>query len=150
MRPFKKILVPTDFSEHANFATHTAIDLAQHYGASVSLIHVLRPLYDALPAGFVPYTPPAIAEILAALNDELAALAKPLSELGAGQVGHQVLSGDPRYEIVEHARQGGYDLIVMGTHGRSGIAHVILGSVAERVVRGAHCPVLIVRSAEKP
>ena len=60
------------------------------------------------------------------------------------------MTGRPAHAIVEHAKDGGFDLIVMGTHGRTGLPHVVMGSVAERVVRRAPCPVLTMRGAEAP
>jgi nucleotide-binding universal stress UspA family protein len=145
MKPYKKILVPSDFSEHAERALSTAIDLSSRYDAALTLVHVFdRVVYPMLGSGAV-----ALNLQIAQLEDELkASLEKQRQsaiERGAKSVDARMLHGDPATAIVERARSGSFDLIVMGTHGRRGVTHFLIGSVAERVVRTAPCGVLTVR-----
>jgi nucleotide-binding universal stress UspA family protein len=146
----KKILVPTDFSECSRAAFDQALAMAKHLGLEIELLHV--------------FSLPAIAgagDVLIALPDQpyqsaLAWTQKNADETmerfladfdtGSVLVGARVESGRPEEVILAAAREGGFDMIVMGTHGRSGLSHLILGSVAERVVRLAPCPVLTVKA----
>ena len=147
MKPFKRILVPTDFSDYATKATRVALDLAQRYDATITLVHIDDPLLFGFPDGY-----PAPAEARRLLQEELQqqlAAAKADAELvKPGGVETRLIEGLPATALCEFARSG-FDLIVMGTHGRSGIARVLLGSVAERVVRHAPCPVLTIRLPEQ-
>jgi nucleotide-binding universal stress UspA family protein len=139
-----RILVPTDFSESSRPAAQYARELARRFAAQVDLVTVVDPtLLIAASAGSP--VPQAI------LEDREAGAVRDLekwpdSEFGEElQVHREVLQGIPFVEIVRYARANSIDLIVMGTHGRSGLTHVLIGSVAERVVRKANCPVLVVR-----
>ncbi|HEY1304321.1 MAG TPA: universal stress protein [Vicinamibacterales bacterium] len=144
-----RILVPTDFSETADAALAYAKTLAAKLGASLHLMHVFQDPGAAIP--FVPetYAPPppdmrerALAEAWDQLHDRLD------SEEHKRFAGTRaVVEGLAALEIVRYAEHHGIDLIVMGTHGRRGIAHLFLGSVAEHVVRTAKCPVLTVGAA---
>jgi nucleotide-binding universal stress UspA family protein len=146
MTAFTKILIPHDFSECADCALAIAGDLARRYEASATLLHVHEPRYYATPEAYMLYQSDELAGLIAALNDKLAGLAQTLRAAGAKTVNTSVRPGaNPADEIVRHAVDGGYDLIVMSTHGRKGLSHALLGSVAERVVRTAPCPVLTVR-----
>ncbi|HEY6562505.1 MAG TPA: universal stress protein [Polyangiaceae bacterium] len=142
MTNLKKILVPTDFSEHSSRALRFAADLARKYDAALTLLHV-----NDLVVTLAPY-PPLPPKILDTAMTEARALLErakgEASSLGVPQVETNLIDGRPFHEIVRFAEQGDYDLIVMGTHGRSGFNRVLLGSVAERVVRGAGRPVLTV------
>jgi len=144
MKPITHILVPTDFSKSADDALAYALALAGQVGAVVRLVHVFDDpdtvaLYSEL---YVPMPAEMRSEILADLRRQLAARA---TAAGRTDVPAEVLTGVPWQAIVEAAAQHKCDLIVMGTHGRHGMAHLLLGSVAERVVRTAACPVLVVR-----
>jgi universal stress protein A len=141
----KRILVPTDFSEPADAALTYAIDLAAKIGARVSLVHVFEdPFAGGLYAGeYVPMPAEMRAEIIADLWRRLADV---VARRGHTELNPELLIGPTARAIVEGARDRNVDLIVMGTHGRGGIAHLLIGSVAERVVRTAECPVLTVRS----
>ena len=147
-----KILVPTDFSESADAALTYAKALAAKLGASLHLVHVFQDPCAAIP--FTPETyaapPPELRErALADAWDQLHDRLDPQEhERFAGT--RAVVEGLAAIEIVRYARDRGIDLIVMGTHGRRGIAHLFLGSVAEHVVRTAGCPVLTVGGAAKP
>jgi universal stress protein A len=144
-----RILVPVDFGPHSNRAMHYAAELATQFGARVELLHVVE---DPFVSGawssevYMPSMPELLVELTAKarlrLGDLKATLPAALAAEAAVVVGH------PRETIPDHARDGRFDLIVMGTHGRSGLSHLVLGSVAERVLRNAPCPVLIVRERE--
>jgi nucleotide-binding universal stress UspA family protein len=149
-RPFSKILVPTDFSTGAEAALDAAIDLAARWQSSLTLINVFEPIAYAFPTGAGVYSSLPLDRVL---EDQLSALEKlQRSALakGAKQVEIVQRTGHPPTEIHELARSGGFDLIAMGTHGRSGLSHMLIGSVAERVVRIAPCAVLTIRDAPMP
>jgi nucleotide-binding universal stress UspA family protein len=148
MKPFKNILVPTEFSAHADEALRVAGDLAQRYDAAITIVHAYEPLAYSVPDGFVLLNPQQHADVLTEFSKLLAAAKSTALAAGARKVESEQLQGIAASEIVEHARAGGFDLIVMGTHGRTGISHALLGSVAERVLRRAPCPVLVVKAAE--
>ena len=142
MTKISKILVALDFSEHASQALRFAADLALKYGASLTLLHV-----DDLVIGLAPFPllPPKIIERSAAESRALLEREKThATSLGVPRVDTALIDSRPYYEIVRFADQGNYDLIVMGTHGRSGFNRVMLGSVAERVVRRAGRSVLAI------
>jgi nucleotide-binding universal stress UspA family protein len=144
MKPIRKILVPTDFSEHSTLALTYAVDLAKRYDASVTLLHVYPVVNYAAAEGFALYTPEQLAKLITQLTTQLRASEAQARESGAQQVDSAMEQGDAYQEILEHA--AGYDLIVMGTHGRTGLKHALMGSVAEKIVRTSPCPVLTVRS----
>lgn len=146
MNTITRILVPTDFSEPADEALDYALGLGKSLGATVSLVHVFddpfeRTLYSEQ---YVPMPAEIRDEILANVQQQLAERA---ARSGRSDVTSAILSGPPAQAIVDSAREQKADLIVMGTHGRHGVAHLLMGSVAERVVRTATCPVLTVRGA---
>ena len=143
---FQKILVPIDFSEHSSAAFETAVDIAEKYGATIQVLHC----YPIQPGSVSPYGivyPTSFYTDLreaasAKMTEWLAAVAPKGLEVGS------ILSSEaPSVAISQSAEEGGFDLIVMGTRGLGGIKHVMLGSVAERTVRIAPCPVLTVRAS---
>lgn len=146
MIDIKHILVPTDFSEQGLTALKYAVAFADRFGAGVDLLHVIEPIP---PGALLSYMP---AQELK--DDMQAAAEKQMEELHkewddyAFPVRRLIVEGHPFVEIIRQAREGKADLIVMGTHGRGAIAHMLLGSVAEKVVRKAPCPVLTVRDPE--
>jgi nucleotide-binding universal stress UspA family protein len=148
MKPFKKILVPIDFSAHSEEAMHVAADLAQHYGGSLTLAYVHEPMQYALPEGYILYTPEQIAQMTSAFQERLTRAQEAVKALGVAQVETRLLQGIVPFEIGELARDEHMDLIVMGTHGRNGVKRALMGSVAERVLRSAPCPVLVVKGTE--
>lgn len=148
MKPFKRIMVPLDFSAPANLAVQYAIDFARRYEASLDLVHVYQPITHALPDGYVLVTPEQLEEILAQFEKQLAAAKEQAKKGGVARVETVLLHGYPIHEILRHAEDSQTDLIVMGTQGRSGIKRLVLGSVAENVLRSAPCPVLVVRETE--
>jgi len=144
MSLFRTILVPIDFSEHADLALETAIQLARDSGGRLQLLHAYE-----IPLGTIPPYGVAIPDsLLTDVRDAAARrLAKAASKVEAAGVAceTQVLHASPAEAIAEAARVCGADLIVMGTRGLTGLRHVLLGSVAERTVRLAPCPVLTVK-----
>lgn len=144
MTSIKRILVPTDFSEPADEALEYAFGLAEALGATVSLIHVFddpfeRTLYSEQ---YVPMPAELRDDILADIRRRLT---ERVTRSGRSDVTSEILTGPTSQAIVDSAHELKADLIVMGTHGRHGVAHFLLGSVAERVVRSATCPVMTVR-----
>jgi|SoiMetStandDraft_5_1073268.scaffolds.fasta_scaffold09377_3 nucleotide-binding universal stress UspA family protein len=142
-----RILVPVDFSAHSNRAVRYATTLANKFGARVSLLHVVE---DPFVTGawqadaFAANIPELLNELTKAAQAQLHELKKDLAAHGFVAT-TEVVHGSPVPTIIEHAATGHFDLIVMGTHGRTGVAHALMGSVAERVVQKALCPVLTVR-----
>jgi universal stress protein A len=148
MKPFKKILVPVDFSPHAEEAIRAAADVSQRYQASVTLVHVYEVVAYALPEGYMFQTPDQLAGVMTEFQKLLATAKTQAEQAGALQVQTTQLQGAAAFEIVEFAKKNNFDLIVMGTHGRTGFKHALMGSVAERVLRIAPCPVLTVHVEE--
>ena len=136
----RKILVPIDFSDCSKKALNYAIPFATQFGAELILLHVLEP-YPAAPE-MMPYD----AESIEHSRLEMEALRKELGEVGPCST--VVRKGPPSTEITNAARDLDADLIIISTHGRKGLSRMFLGSTAERVVRSAPCPVLIVRECE--
>jgi nucleotide-binding universal stress UspA family protein len=141
MITLQRILVPTDLSEHSERARSYACELAKRFAAELHLLHVVSPI--SLPG----YVGPISDELL---HPEEGAR-KELEEWNdpdfkhARNVVRSVVTGTPFVEIVRYARDHNVDLIVISTHGRSGLVHALVGSVTGKVVRKASCPVLTVR-----
>ncbi|MCC6749963.1 MAG: universal stress protein [Deltaproteobacteria bacterium] len=149
MKPIRKILLPTDFSPPSSEALTYAADLCQRYGAELTIVHIYQPVAYALPEGFVLYSAERFAQMLGEWGKWLDEAKSEAERLGVAQVQASLQQGTPFVEIVRLARAGDFDLIVMGTHGRGGVRHALLGSVTEKVVRKAPCPVLTVRTSEQ-
>ena len=150
MKAFEKILVPVDFSPHSAEATRYAADLSGRYKAPLTLAHVYQPVAYALPDGFVLYTMAQLTSMFAEFQKLLDTSKSEAQAAGALRVETKMLEGVASAEIVAFAKDGRFDLIVIGTHGRTGIKHALMGSVAEKVVRKAPCAVLTVRLPEQP
>ena len=150
MPQIKRILMPTDFSNTSDLAVGYAIDMARHYGASIHLVHVVEDMrfMNVYPDGFFAELPELRARLIAEAQRRLGETADRCTA-AAVSVTEQVVDGRPSRVIVEIASNRGTDLIVMGTHGRSGVAHLLMGSVAEHVVRTAPCPVFTVRDTDR-
>lgn len=146
MKPFKKILVPVDFSSGSAAAVRTAADVSTRYSADVCLVHVYEPINYGPPAVYPFYVPGQLENILAECEKRLADAKKDAEAAGLARVQTQLLQGIPATEITEFAKKHGFDLIVMGTHGRTGLQHALIGSISEKVVRKAACAVLTVRA----
>lgn len=149
MKPFRKILVPVDFSDHSERALQTAVMLARSYEAAVCIVHVYEPMAVAVPEGYVLFSETQLQKMFGEFLSALNKLQQSTRDAGIQQVDTRLLHGFATSEIQAFAEQGSFDLIVMGTHGRRGLSHALLGSVAERVLRTAPCPVLIVRAPAK-
>lgn len=145
----KKILCPIDFSDSADHAMRYATALAETFGAELTLLHVVAPVIAALPSetSLPGVLQTDIDEIAEACRERLDQTVGKLAASGL-TVQHEVLNGVPFIEIIRYAREAGTDLIVMGTHGRTGLGHLLIGSVAERVVRKSPCPVLTIKHPE--
>jgi len=132
------ILVPTDFSQPSDAALHYATDMARTFGAQLYLLHVPGKTGENLELNF------PVGRFETAARERLDTLLSP-SDVERLRPEYALRIGTPAEEIVRYADARDIDLIVMGTHGRSGVAHLLLGSVAEQVVRAAPCPVLLIR-----
>jgi nucleotide-binding universal stress UspA family protein len=151
MISLKKILVPTDFGEAADAALAYARALARNFDASIDLVHVVEDAAARMYAGevFIAVPPTLQKDIEDAARRELAPRLID-NDPDPLQVRPVVLTSNaPALTIVQYAKEMAVDLIVMGTHGRGPMAHLLMGSVAERVVRHAGCPVLVVRHPER-
>lgn len=144
-----RILVPIDFSEYSRKALQYAIPFARQFNASIDLIYVVEP--TVYPADF------SFGQVgFPAIEDELRKrAAEELDELLRYEFSKRVpakraiRTGKAFYEIIQYAREEKMDLIIIATHGHSGIEHALFGSTAEKVVRKAPCPVLVVRNDER-
>ncbi|MEW6681342.1 MAG: universal stress protein [Nitrospirota bacterium] len=149
MKPIKRILVATDFSDCSREAVDYALSFAERVGAEVEIVHVVeRPVYFEVGVAHSLQLRHDVDQWLRELKAEAAkrleALVKEVRNRKPG-VRSSLREGMPVDELLKAAGETSADLIVIGTHGRTGLPHVLLGSVAERVVRGAGCPVLTVR-----
>ncbi len=135
----KTILHATDFSDRSKPALELACSLARDLGARLVVLHVVSPPVAVYGEGMIATLPVT----------DLEEVRKRLREVKPCDPGlpidHRLVEGDPAEEIVREARDSGCDLIVLGTHGRTGLDRLLMGSVAERVMRKAACPVLTVR-----
>jgi universal stress protein A len=145
----RHILAPTDFSDHSKQALAYALGLAKRFGARLSMLHVV----EIPPYPVEGYAPPALAatfldDLERQAREEMAQL---LPEAAAEKVAVErlVTVGNPYRKILEVAEAEGVDLLVMATTGRTGISRLVMGSVAERVVRHAVCPVLTIRARDE-
>jgi nucleotide-binding universal stress UspA family protein len=150
MIALKNVLVPTDFSDASESALRYGKALATAFGATLHVVHVIEEPYGQ------PWAVEAYGFSLASLQEEWikdarARLTDSLTEeeRTALKAVTTTVLGHPVMEILRYANERAIDLIVMGTHGRGPLGHVVLGSVAERVVRKAPCPVLTVRTKER-
>ena len=144
----KRILAPVDFSPLSKKAMQYAARLAQQFGAEVHLLHVVEPEIPPAFDGFM-IAPPVVSNGSSAGHvKRLGNLANSIRETGVPRVNSTVRCGLAAHEIVEAAKELDVDLIVIATHGYTGWKHFCIGSTAERVVRAAPCPVLVVREKE--
>ncbi len=149
MLTLSRVLCPTDFSEVSTKAEAYATALAQHYGAALHLLHVDPPMPIMAPYGEIPVDVRLFEE---QREQALADLAKAGDRARAGGVDTEtsVRGGHPAREILAVIEEQATDLLVLGTHGRGGVEHLLLGSVAEKIVRKAPCPVMVVPAAAHP
>lgn len=145
----KRILVPIDFSAGSLEAVDYAVQLARRFAAELVILHVVEPVYAAEPNV-------ASTDLTTLLDEQQRTAAEQLERIRVsverhGQRGRTLVEcGVPARVIVEVARRTAADLIVIATHGRTGLSHMLIGSVAERVVRLAGCPVLTVPPSARP
>ncbi|MDB6067983.1 MAG: uspa protein [Pedosphaera sp.] len=141
----KNILVPIDFSQFSRRALEYALPLAERFGATITLFHAVAPVY------MEGITLPECGDLSLRMEQEAM---KMLNSLGREKIkpeiacGKLTAIGNPWQEIITAALSGHSDLIVIATHGYTGLRHVLMGSTAERVVRHAPCPVMVVRARE--
>ena len=147
----KRILVPVDFSNTSLQALDYAVEFGKPFRAEIVVLFVVEPIYFTAPADL--YAPTANTGIL--LDEQRRIGREQLARLAADLKKRRVdartilQTGTAHQTITDLAKRLKADLIIMATHGRTGLSHVVLGSVAERVVRHAHCPVLTVRGAKR-
>jgi len=144
-RMINRILVPIDFSSHSKNALKYAIPMAEQFGATLHLIYVVEPTIYPADLGFGQVVMPGVEDELREKG------AEELKSLIAEEIGARVKAtsavrtGKPHQEILQEAAEQKIDLIVIATHGHSGVEHILFGSTAARIMRLAKCPVLIVR-----
>jgi nucleotide-binding universal stress UspA family protein len=142
----RHILVATDFSHDANHALSVASDLARSLSAKLTLLHVVQmPSYAFLGGGVYVPSPDLTADIMSDAKRWLGAAKERIPDLDVSMF---CLEGDPATTILRWAEQHAPDLIVVGTHGRRGVRRLLLGSVAEQILRGSRCPVMTVRGQD--
>ncbi len=141
----QRILVPIDFSIHSKNALRYAVPMAEQFGASLHLVYVVEPTIYPADLGFGQVVFPGVEEELSVKSaEELQGLIE--GEIGARvKASYTVRTGKPHQEILQEAVEQNVDLIVVATHGHTGVEHMLFGSTAERVVRNANCPVLTIR-----
>ena len=141
----KTIVCAVDFSEYADYALRYAVDLAKIFDADLRLIHVVElPFLPSYSLAGVPDLSLPVDEIEEGSRGRMQGVLKDC-RLKHAKVEGEVRTGTAFLEIINYAREVGADLVVVGTHGRTGLSHMIIGSVAEKVVRKAPCPVLSVK-----
>ena len=139
-----RILVPTDFSEHAGQAIAYASAISQKFEVPLTIVHVYASPVIPVPDGYVIVSATELADLRNRLAEGLEKEKARAVAAGARDVEVLLAEGTAWEQIVNTAKERGADFIVMGTHGRTGLSHLILGSTAEKVVRKANCAVLTV------
>lgn len=146
MARIQTVLVPTDFSKPATHTLDWAADLARQFGARLVLVHVIPPsTYPLHNLAQIGAFPNLRDEVMKRCREDLAEVAGKLQGVTVDQ---RLLEGPPHQMINDCAAAEKADLIVMSTHGHTGLKHLLLGSVAEKVVRTSACPVLTIRAPE--
>ena len=149
MVDIKNILYPTDFSEHSLVALPMALDLADRYGATLHCLHALDLGHEFfLASGYIAPFPIDEASIQSSVEEHLDRFVQEHIQIEGRPLRQQVVLGNPYLEIIRYCQEEKIDLIVLGTHGHSALGSILLGSVAEKVVRKAPCPVLTIRHPE--
>ena len=144
---FKRILVPIDFSDHSKKALQNAVALAEEFHSELILTYVVEPIIYPADLGFGQVAMPNMERELAERGTT--GLKQLQKEYVAGKIPSRIMvrTGRPYYEIITTAKEERVDLIVIATHGHTGVEHLIFGSTAEKVVKKAPCAVLIVKPA---
>jgi nucleotide-binding universal stress UspA family protein len=139
---FKRILVAVDFSDTSREALRRTVEMARLLSSEVFCLHVIEVPYGAGEAAFIAQN---MKERSRAEKNRRRELAQLLEEKGCDSANVKVVAGTPYHEILKEAAEANVDLIVVGSHGRSGVRRVLLGSTSERVIRHSECPVLVYR-----
>jgi nucleotide-binding universal stress UspA family protein len=145
MAEWKRICCAVDFSEPSSLAVNEAADLAKRFQADLTLVHVYEETVGAAATLEVPRLE-HLQRVAAEAERKLAECRSAAEQRAGRPVRSAMPQGGAAVEILRFVEEGAFDLLVVGTHGRTGIRHLVLGSVAERVVREAACPVLVVRA----
>jgi nucleotide-binding universal stress UspA family protein len=145
----RKILVPIDFSEYSKKALHYAIPFARQFNAKILLLYVVEPTIYPADFSFGQIGMPNVENELRVKGEQ--ELHELITNEIKGTVAAEALVkiGLPFVEVVSYAKDEGVDLIIVATHGHTGVEHILFGSTAEKIVRKAPCPVLVVRSDER-
>ena len=146
MTPISRILVPIDFLPHSAEAVRHALDISNPFGAEVVLLHVYQPAEYPMAPNEVVYDAEQLERVTATVRARLEAVRRHIDPSGRRRVTARVVQGSPAQAIVEASNREAFDLIVMGTHGRTGVGRLVSGSIAEEVMRRAPCAVLTVKS----
>jgi nucleotide-binding universal stress UspA family protein len=145
MKPFNKILTAIDFSENSDYAFDYALTLAKQFDSQLAILHVINEPVD-LRGFYVPHI--SFEQLEKEIEEGAEKMMAKFCGLKMGDFTNfttSIVTGIPYEEIIRTAEEAAASLIVLGTHGRTGLDHLIFGSTAERVVRGASCPVLTIR-----
>ncbi|MEO6785796.1 MAG: universal stress protein [Chthoniobacteraceae bacterium] len=141
-----KILVPVDFSEHSHKALRYALAFATQFDAEVTLVHIVEQM--VYPGDWM-YPPLAVTDFAVEKREQMIERLRALDAGSGVKTQHVVRLGRAWQEVIEIAQEQKADMIILATHGYTGLKHVLLGSVAEKIVRHAPCPVLSVRPEER-
>lgn len=149
MPQIQRLMLATDFSPHARAALRYAAELSARLGAPLTIANAYLIPAVPLPEGAIIPSADTLADAMTRTARALDTEQRTALELGAIAVTTTVVEGSPAVELVKLARDRGIDMIIMGTHGRSGLARALVGSVADKVVRTASCPVLVVHATDQ-
>lgn len=151
MIELRKILLPTDFSETSKEALKYAMSMAKEYSAEMTVLHVINEqlLTEGLNLPRVISMQSIEKELCKEAERQMDDFFKETGGAEGIKIKKAVIKGKPFLQIIRYAKENDIDLIVIGTHGRSGLEHIIFGSTAEKVVRKAPCPVLSVKPAQR-
>ena len=145
MKPFEKILIAIDFSENSDYAFDYALTLAKQFESELTVMHVINEPVD-LRGFYVPHI--SFEELEKEIEEGATKMMEKFCQAKLGDFTNYktaIVSGIPYEEIIKKAEEISASMVVLGTHGRTGLDHLIFGSTAERVVRSATCPVLTIR-----
>lgn len=148
MKEIKKVLLPIDFSDTSEVLADYALTFGESFGAKIYVFNVVQNL-EELPGLSVPHISmeKVMDEIYEAAREELGKFCEEHFK-GELEIGYSIVKGEPYKEILKFVEENGIDIIIMGSHGRSGLNHLFFGSTAEKVLRGARCPVLTIKLAQ--
>jgi len=149
MKPFDRILTAIDFSENSDFAFDYALTLARQFNSELTVMHVINEPVD-LRGFYVPHI--SFEQLEKEIEEGAISMMEKFCQTRMGDFTNYktaIVTGIPYEEITKKAEEASASLIVLGTHGRTGLDHIIFGSTAERVVRSSSCPVLTIRMPAK-